>query len=187
MSGIFDDNYTAAGFSGNPFTVYALQADELGRRLMVGRDEQVLLVAKRLHKNGKITCLDGHVGVGKTSLVNVAAYRCMNAFLNGESNQLLIPLNHAFQLSKDDNLDAFCARVFRQIATGLIAHLPELTAKFDLPEKSMKQLDAWLHSPVIVHVNDALGAAFTAGIPAVASVTLNGTSAGVSNTCTQMA
>jgi hypothetical protein len=176
----FEDCYTAAGFSGNPFTVYALQADDLGRRLMVGRDEQVELVARRLHKHGKITCLDGHVGVGKTSLVNVAAYQCFNSFLSGNTAQLLIPLNHAFQLGKDDDLDEFCERVFRKIAAGLLAHLPQLTALYSLPEKNMAQLNAWLHSPVISHVNDAVGASFTAGVPGVLSATVNGTQAGAS-------
>ena len=45
----------------------------------------------------------------------------------------------------------------------------------------MAQLNAWLHSPVISHVNDALGASFTAGVPLVASATVTGTST-VANT-----
>jgi hypothetical protein len=181
MIGMFEDYYTAAGFSGNPFTVYALQADDSGRRLMVGRDEQVLLVSRRLHKHGKITCLDGHVGVGKTSLVNVAAHQCLSAFLSGQTSQLLIPLNHAFQLGKDDDLSEFCEKVFRKIAAGLIAHLPQLTARYDLPEKSMAQLNAWLHDPIITQINEALGASFTGGFPGVASASVNG-SAGTATT-----
>lgn len=184
MKLIFEDCYAAAGFSGNPFNVYALQADDLGRRLMVGRDDQVTLVANRLHKHGKITCLDGHVGVGKTSLVNVAAYHCFNAFLSGGTNQLLIPLNHAFQLGKDDDPAEFCDRVFRKIAAGLLIHLPQLTALYSLPEKSMAQLNAWLHSPVISHVNDAIGASFTGGIPGIFSANVNGNSTGANQTNT---
>jgi hypothetical protein len=180
----FEDCYTSAGFTGNPFTVYALQADDLGRRLMVGRDDQVQLVGKRLHKHGKITCLDGHVGVGKTSLVNVAAYRCLNAFLSGDTTQLLIPLNHSFQLGKDDDVTEFCERVFRKIAAGLLAHLPQLTALYSLPDKSMAQLNAWLHSPVISHINDSLGASFTGGVPGVLSATFSGGAAGSSQTNT---
>jgi hypothetical protein len=184
MTGIFEDSYSAAGFSGNPFTVYALQADDLGRRLMVGRDEQVLLVARRLHKDGKITCLDGHVGVGKTSLVNVAAHQCLTAFLSSQTSQLLIPLNHAFQLGKDDDLGEFCEKVFRKIASGLIAHLPQLTARYDLPEKSMRQLNAWLHDPMITQVNEALGASFTVGVPGIVSASVNGSGGSATTTNT---
>lgn len=176
MSGkmFFEDGYTSAGFSGNPFSVYALEADELGQRLMVGRDEQVQLVASKLHKQGKITCLDGHVGVGKTSLVNVAAYQCFNAFLNGKSSQLLIPLNKSFQLNKDEDVADFCDDVFRKIAAGLLSHLPLLTNTYLLHEKSMAQLNAWLHSPVISHVNESLGAGFTGGVPGVISASITG-------------
>ena len=182
----FEDCYTAAGFSGNPFTVYALRADDLGRRLMVGRDDQVQLVANRLHKQGKITCLDGHVGVGKTSLVNVAAYHCFNAFLSGATSQLLIPLNDSFQLNKDDDVADFCERVFRKIASGLLSHLPQLTATYSLPEKSMEQLNAWLHSPVIAHINESLGAGFTGGVPGVISASVTGGKAGSSQTNTSL-
>lgn len=59
---------------------------------MVGRDEEVKQVAKSLHKHGKITCLDGHVEVGKTSLVNVAAYLCYEAFTGARTPQLLVPV-----------------------------------------------------------------------------------------------
>lgn len=170
----FEDGYTSAGFSGNPFSVHALKADDLGRRLMVGRDDLIQLVANRLHKSGKITCLDGHVGVGKTSLVNVAAYRCFNGFLSGETHQLLIPLNDTFQLNKDEDVPAFCESVFRKIAAGLLSHLPQLAETYSLPAKSMAQLDAWLHSPVVSHINESLGAAFTGGIPGVISASVNG-------------
>ena len=76
------DTYASYGLTESPFHVYALGADDRGVRLLVGRDTEISLVAQRLHKHGKITCLDGHVGVGKTSLVNVAAYECFSAFLS---------------------------------------------------------------------------------------------------------
>ena len=170
----FEDGYSSAGFSSNPFSVHALKADDLGQRLMVGRDDLVQMVANRLQKAGKITCLDGHVGVGKTSLVNVAAYQCFNGFLNGETKQLLIPLNDTFQLTKDDDIGSFCESVFRKIVSGLLHHLPRLRETYSLSDKSMAQLNAWLHSPVISHINASLGASFTGGIPGVLSASVTG-------------
>jgi hypothetical protein len=170
----FDDDYTALGFSSNPFMVRALAADERGLRLMVGRDDHVNLVARRLHKEGKITCLDGHVGVGKTSLVNVAAYQCFQAFLRGEASQLLIPLKDSFQLKTDEDVHDFCDSVFRKVASCLLEQRETLTA-YSLPEKVMRQVDSWLRSPVIEEVSESISGGFSGGIPAVAGATSNAT------------
>lgn len=164
----FSNWYDTCGFSDNPFKVHALRADDLGRRLMVGRDEQVSLVAQRLLKDGKITCLDGHVGVGKTSLVNVAVFECFKAFIDGNCAQLLIPLSESFQLSKNEDTDIFCEKVFRKIATGLLQYRNELQ-NYDLPKNSVQNLDSWLNSPVIEFVNETIGGSFTVGMPLVAS------------------
>lgn len=164
----FQDPYSANGFTGNPFAVYALGANEIGSRLMIGRDEQIQLVGMKLHDHGKITCLDGHVGVGKTSLVNVATYECFQAFLRGDTDQLLIPLSESFQLATDADVDEFCDSVFRKVATGLLAQR-ELLSNYTLPTKSLDQLNAWLNSPVIEHVNDTVGATMSAGIPGIYS------------------
>ena len=160
----FSNWYDTCGFSENPFGVHALRADELGRRLMVGRDEQVTLVAQRLLKDGKITCLDGHVGVGKSSLVNVAAFECFRAFFDGKCPQLLIPLSESFQLIKNEDTDVFCEKVFRKIATGLLQHRNELQS-YDFPKNAVQNLNSWLNSPIIEFVNDTVGASVTGGIP----------------------
>lgn len=179
----FQDCYESFGFHKNPFMVHALRADEQGQRLMVGRDDQVALVAKRLHKHGKITCLDGHIGVGKTSLVNVAAFECFNAYIRGETTQLLIPLNDSFQLTKDEDVDGFCEKVFRKIASGLLAHREQLQ-NYSLPQRAQQNLDAWLNSPVIEYVNDTIGGSITVGVPGVMSGTakIDGTTSRQANT-----
>lgn len=175
----FLDCYAHYGLTENPFMVHALRADKMGRTLMVGRDDQVNLVAQRLHKHGKITCLDGHVGVGKTSLVNVAAFECFNAFLNGETPQLLIPLNDSFQLTKDEDVNEFCAKVFRKVANGLLSQRQHLSA-YSLPESAMEHVNAWLNSPVIQHLNEVIGGAVSVGVPGLFSATVK-SDAGASN------
>jgi hypothetical protein len=112
MQSVYMDTYAGYGLRENPFTVQALRANDQGRRLMVGRDTEVRLVCQRLHKQGKVTCLDGHIGVGKTSLVNVAAYLCFQAFKEGSSPQLLIPGLDSFQLKKDEDVHDFSLNVF---------------------------------------------------------------------------
>jgi hypothetical protein len=171
MSSFAMDPYASIGLTENPFLVHALSSDDRGKRLLVGRDEELKLVAQRLHKHGKITCLDGHVGVGKTSLVNVAAFNCFQAYLNGETTQLLIPSIFSFQLKKDGNVDHFCSEVFQGVAQTLIeyrAHLQE----YDTKKLPLPQLDAWLNSPIVEHLNlSSLGGA-TIGVPGVISANL---------------
>lgn len=168
---LFLDCYAACGLSENPFRVHALRADELGHRLLIGRDDQVRLVAQRLHKHGKITCLDGHVGVGKTSLVNVATYECFQAFLRGETPQLLVPLNDSFQLSKDDNVNEFCERVFRKVANGLLSQREHLR-NYSLSGSSFQHVDAWLNSPIIDHLNTSFGGTLGVGVPGVINASM---------------
>lgn len=179
------DCYAHLGLKENPFKIHALAANEVGKKLLVGRAEQVKLVAQRLHKHGKITCLDGHVGVGKTSLVNVATYDCFQAFLKGQTTQLLVPLNESFQLGKDDNVNDFCDRVFRKVANGLLAHREQLKS-YTLTGSSLDHVNAWLNSPIIEHINGSLGGAVSAGIPLIAkgSISATGTSAKQANTGT---
>lgn len=163
------DPYASIGLTENPFLVQALSPDERGKRLLIGRDTEVGLLAQRLHKHGKITCLDGHVGVGKTSLVNVASHVCLQAYLRGETPQLLIPASISFQLKKAGNVDQFCAEVFQGVAQTLLNHRERLE-HFESPI-ALPQLNAWLNSPIVDHLNAATEAGFSIGAPSVASVT----------------
>ena len=116
------DCYVAWGFNENPFQVNALRPDDRGQRLLVGRTSEIDLLIKRLHKQGKITCLDGHVGVGKTSLVNVAALTSFKEYFNKNTNQLLIPCNEPFDLRKEESSEDFCQRVFVRVAQTLLSY-----------------------------------------------------------------
>jgi hypothetical protein len=164
------DTYADYGLSENPFLIQALRPNDIGMRLLVGRNGEIDQVAKSLHKQGKITCLDGQVGVGKTSLVNVAAYKCYRAFLSGDTNQMLLPASESFQLAKDDqDVDAFCQTVFRRVAQTLLEHREQLKELDQLPQNVAK-IDAWLNSPIVEHITGAMGMTLTAGIPAVAAM-----------------
>lgn len=158
------DPYAAIGLTENPFLVHALSSDERGKRLLIGRDDELMSVAQRLHKHGKITCLDGHVGVGKTSLVNVAAFNCFQAYLQGETPQLLIPALHSFQLKKDGNADQFCTEVFQGVAQTLLEYRTHLE-QYDTAGLALPHLDSWLNSPIVEHLNMASSGGASIGIP----------------------
>ncbi|MFC3530917.1 hypothetical protein ACFOLG_01845 [Vogesella facilis] len=69
------DKWTKWKYEKSPFAHFSLNADQEGLDLLVGRDE---LLQKQVIPSfstwGKISSLNGGVGVGKTSLANVAAF-----------------------------------------------------------------------------------------------------------------
>lgn len=170
---LFLDCYASFGLGENPFMVRALKPDAMGQRLLIGRDPQIQMVAQRPHKHGKITSLDGHVGVGKTSLVNVAAYECFQAFLQGETTQLLVPLHEAFQLKKDEDVDTFCSTVFRKVAHALLSQRDTLSA-YTLSGPNAQHINAWLNSPVVSHLVGSGGLNASLGLPGAASIGVKG-------------
>lgn len=145
------DCYVSWGFTENPFQVNALRPDERGRRLLVGREIEIEFLVRRLHKQGKITCLDGHVGVGKTSLVNVAALTSFKEYFKKTTQQLLIPCVEPFELRKDESPDAFCQRVYVQVAQTLLKYQSNVEG-MGLDMANWPQVHAWLNSPVAKHI-----------------------------------
>src|ERR1039458_267474 len=55
------------------FQTASLPASELGERLLVGRAEELRSLERKISSGPKIATLEGLNGVGKTSIVNVAA------------------------------------------------------------------------------------------------------------------
>lgn len=164
------DIYGSIGLTQNPFLVQPLSSNDQGMRLLIGRDTELKLLVQRLHKHGKITCLDGHVGVGKTSLVNVAAHLCYQGYFKGETPQLLIPALAPFQLKKDGNVDQFCNDVFQGVAQTLLKHrseIQDITTNINLPH-----LESWMNSPIVDHLNAVGDAGASFGISGVASASI---------------
>jgi hypothetical protein len=89
--------YEEWGFSSNPFQTTALPPDSLGRSLLVGRDQELTVLRRRLENPPRIPTLEGLNGVGKSSLVNVAAYTCYMDFLEDPAKPMLIPCRRLFQ------------------------------------------------------------------------------------------
>ncbi|HEX7328897.1 MAG TPA: hypothetical protein VF428_10195 [Casimicrobiaceae bacterium] len=140
------DYYVDWGFLENPLQPTALNPDDRGERLLVGREGELDVVCRRLHKQKKITCVEGPVGFGKTSLVNIAAHKCFKAFTRGETDQLLIPCRQTFQLDKADTTESFTLRVFTAVAQTLL-ELSEQMKGLGLSMEGMGQVDNWLNSP----------------------------------------
>ncbi|MFO0953720.1 MAG: hypothetical protein U0835_21705 [Isosphaeraceae bacterium] len=170
--------YQAWGFRSNPFETWPLPATDVGERLLIGREEKLRWIVRRLLTPGKIITMEGANGIGKTSINNVASYKAFRSFLTGESDQLLVPCEKAFQLLPESNINTFVDHVFYNIALTLLKHSDTLKES----GRGLDQVDAvraWLTSPVSQSVNAAISVySFGGGI---GSTDTTNTSSGFTN------
>jgi hypothetical protein len=141
--------YEEWGFSSNPFQTTALPPDSLGRSLLVGRDQELTVLRRRLENPPRIPTLEGLNGVGKSSLVNVAAYTCYMDFLEDPSKPMLIPCRRLFQLRPNLELDPFIENVYREVAQTLIDQARKLEGGHINLDASHEKLDKWLNAPQV--------------------------------------
>jgi hypothetical protein len=88
------------GFRENLYSTPPLPGTEEGSRLLVGRDAEVEELQDHWASFDTHASIEGSNGVGKTSLVAVAAYRDMVAREKAKK-PLIIPLGEIFQMTSD--------------------------------------------------------------------------------------
>jgi hypothetical protein len=88
----------------------------------VGREKALARLVRGITSADTIPTIEGDNGVGKTSLVAVAAYTLREAFRRGETTQLFLPLDESFQLLPGSDLEAFETRLHRDIARAFVRH-----------------------------------------------------------------
>lgn len=112
--------YSEWGFQDNPFSTVALEANEEGNMLLIGREDEIKKIHRRVFLRPKSVTIEGYNGVGKTSLVNVAAYRLYKDYIDRKSTQLFIPNPTIFQLSPTNPSNEFIDKVYYSIGQALI-------------------------------------------------------------------
>jgi hypothetical protein len=150
--------YQTWGFSDNPFLTTALKANRTGATLLVGRDDEIDRVIKRLHNPPSAVTIEGENGVGKTSLVNVAVYRCFDGFFKSpETEPLYVPCNTKFQLDPNKSEDQFVDEVLIAVAETLIDRAEHLDSLgYTLPSDS-RLMREWIKSPFIESLSGGIG------------------------------
>jgi hypothetical protein len=143
----FGDVFSQWGLTATPFAVEALNSDAKGERLLKGRDAEINEIVHNLHKEGRITCVDGQYGTGKTSLVNVATFKCLEAYESKDSNQILIPCSESFQLKDDLDIDGFVETVLFHVVVAINASRNRLGTHFNTDQLS--RLDSLIGSPIL--------------------------------------
>lgn len=132
------------GFRQNPYDHLPVAANASGERLLVGRSEEVRKLMLRIRGRNAIPTLEGDIGVGKTSIIAVSAYKLeKNFYENG--GPCYLALESPFQLESDDTADSFANRVYQRILVKLHESRNDLIAK-GINVGETKKLYNWLTS-----------------------------------------
>jgi hypothetical protein len=132
------------GFRENPYDNDRLPGNEVGDRLLVGRDAEVAAVQRAIASAGTHPGVEGPAGIGKTSMLAVAGYRMLVASLEAEGGTLFVPADSFFQVGESE-VD-FVDEVFRTVAQTLINHADAFRrVALDVPD--VEGLNRWLNSP----------------------------------------
>jgi Winged helix DNA-binding domain len=140
--------YAKWGFSTNPFTTKPVESSSLGVRIFAGREKELAALRRRLLSPPKMATVEGPNGVGKTSLVNVAAYQLFAEQLEQANDELLVPCQKGFQLAEDTEPATFKNDVLLAVAQTLIARREDIVSS-GLQSGRNAPLGRWLNSPEV--------------------------------------
>lgn len=145
---MFIDIYKKWGFRENFLSHHPLGADEKGRNLIAGRDNDITKLKNRIKQGGSGICIDGPVGSGKTSLANVASYSCMLDYIkHPKDNPIIITCDKQLQLDRKTD-EQIKREVFLNLAQTLIKNKELIKSKF--PEIS--KINQWINTPLFFSI-----------------------------------
>ena len=147
--------YQEWGFSESPFETTALPPTDQGSSLLVGRDGEVAALVKRINNGPKFSTIEGLNGVGKTSIVNVTAYRLFKMHLDTGNGPLFVPCRKIFQLNPHKNSADFVDEVLMEVAQTLIEQNESVRVHgHDIDNGAIAR---WLNSPQLVTYQAGIG------------------------------
>jgi PAS domain-containing protein len=133
------------GFKDNLYSTPPLTGTPEGSQLLVGREAEVARLRTHWSSLDTHASMEGNNGVGKTSLVAVAAYRAMVAHSLDLDQPLFIPLLEPFQMQAGEDLEE---QVLFVIARSIIHYEDTFRAAgHKLPK--IDDVRAWLDNPIL--------------------------------------
>lgn len=125
---IMSKSYKSWGFTSSPFKTKPLEASDTDEKLLIGRDSELNKLQILLAKTEKWTVVDGEIGSGKTSLINVATHKLYKKFLEKTTSDLLIPATKTIQIDESTTIESFCKNAYLIIAESIIKHQQDLSS-----------------------------------------------------------
>lgn len=149
------------GFAQNPYDHLPIAANAAGERLLVGREQEIGQLTDRIKARNAIPTLEGDIGVGKTSIISVAAYKLEQAFFE-KGGACYLALEQPFQLASDDTVDKFTTMLYQAILKKIHNRRSDLiSAGINIGDTA--KLYNWLTSEQYSGVSGGLGS-FNIGV-----------------------
>jgi hypothetical protein len=136
------------GFRDNPYSTNPVPPNDEGLKLLVGRDRELRQLRMSITSSNNHTTIEGANGVGKTSLIGVAAYTLLQDSLRERGKPLYIPVQRPFQISALESATNFTVKFMHTLAREIAARR-ELINQHHSSLRNLPDLDAWLNDPVL--------------------------------------
>lgn len=136
--------WATLGFTSNPYDQGQLPQSPIGSQLLAGREADVARIQRLIGSRGSHALVDGPVGAGKTSLINVATYRMYETSLAEQQSMLWVPAVRSFQL--DRGVEQFEVDFYQVVLQTLIRY----SSQIDLARVATVNLtafDRWINAP----------------------------------------
>lgn len=137
--------WPAFGFASNPYSQETLTADSVGDELLVGRDPESARIQRLIGTDGSFPTVEGPIGVGKSSLLEVSVYRMRVKCLEAKRGELYLPGVSRLQPRADQN--QFELEVFQTIAQTLIKYADDFEDA-GLFRPKVDEIEQWLNSGI---------------------------------------
>lgn len=134
------------GFASNPYIVKPLPSTKEGRELLVGREPDLRALLRRIEEGDTHVVVEGPNGVGKTSLVAVAAWVAGERFKRRETRQLFVPLPEPLQIKEDAG--EFISDCYFAIARAFLDN-EDILRRADRRIPRSRDVRRWLESPML--------------------------------------
>lgn len=143
------DIYSEWGFRSNPFNTTPLPVSSEGDTLLVGRDAILSAIVRRIYNVPRVPTIEGQNGVGKTSVANVAVFRCFQHFVERRSDVAFLPASGGvLQLDPTTALDAFVEKVWLKVLQSVVEHAPLLRERGFVMPHDLEDVDTWLNTAI---------------------------------------
>ncbi|WPZ34981.1 hypothetical protein T8K17_02285 [Thalassobaculum sp. OXR-137] len=137
------------GFRDNPFSTDPVPANNEGLRLLVGRNSELRRLSIAITSSNNHATIEGDNGVGKTSLVGVAAYKLFLEHQRDSTKPLYLPMPRAFQISPDEDAANFSPKFLFSLAR-FISENRDLIQKHHSGLRNLDNISMWLNDPIIL-------------------------------------
>ncbi|MFL7903600.1 hypothetical protein ACJ41P_20865 [Azospirillum argentinense] len=136
------------GFRENPFSTDPVPPNEEGLRLLVGRGKELARLRMSLTSSMNHTTIEGANGVGKTSLVGIAAFTLLQDYQLDRSKPMYIPVQRPFQISATESAADFSTSFLIALARE-ISTRRAMISEHHSGLRNLDDLDTWLNDPVL--------------------------------------